>query len=72
MPGGFGKDGSEGKINAIKFAKHSIPFLGICFGMQLAIIESVRNLKDLRMPHLDGIWKNKITNYFNDARVGKK
>ncbi len=46
VPGGFGKDGSEGKINAIKFAKeNSIPFLGICFGMQLAIIESVRNLK---------------------------
>ena len=39
VPGGFGKDGSEGKINAIKFAKeNSIPFLGICFGMQLAII----------------------------------
>ena len=45
VPGGFGKDGSEGKINAIKFAKKfNIPFLGICFGMQLAIIESIRNL----------------------------
>jgi len=46
VPGGFGKDGAEGKINAIKFAKlYKIPFLGICFGMQLAILESVRNLK---------------------------
>ena len=46
MPGGFGKEGSSGKINAIKFAKtFNIPFLGICFGMQLAIIESLRNLK---------------------------
>ena len=46
VPGGFGKDGSEGKINAIKYSKKSKkPFLGICFGMQLAIIESVRNLK---------------------------
>ncbi len=46
VPGGFGKDGSEGKINAIKYAKQNkIPFLGICFGMQLAIIESLRNLK---------------------------
>ena len=46
VPGGFGKDGSEGKINSIKFAKNSkTPFLGICFGMQLAIIESVRNIK---------------------------
>ena len=46
VPGGFGREGSLGKINAIKFAKISnIPFLGICFGMQLAIIESLRNLK---------------------------
>ena len=46
VPGGFGKDGSEGKINAIKYSKNSgKPFLGICFGMQLAIIESIRNLK---------------------------
>tara|TARA_B100000287_G_C20644576_1_gene784644 strand:- start:15 stop:1661 length:1647 start_codon:yes stop_codon:yes gene_type:complete len=46
VPGGFGKDGSIGKINAIKFAKNfKIPFLGICFGMQLAILESIRTLK---------------------------
>ncbi len=48
VPGGFGKDGSDGKINAIKYSKKSKkPFLGICFGMQLAIIESIRNLKGL-------------------------
>ena len=46
VPGGFGKEGSSGKINAIKFAKiFNIPFLGICFGMQLAILESISNLK---------------------------
>ncbi len=46
VPGGFGKEGSLGKINAIKFAKiFNVPFLGICFGMQLAIIESLRDLK---------------------------
>ena len=46
VPGGFGKDGSEGKIKAINFAKiKKIPFLGICFGMQLAILESIRQLK---------------------------
>ena len=46
VPGGFGKEGSSGKINAIRFAKvFNVPFLGICFGMQLAIIESLRNLK---------------------------
>ena len=46
IPGGFGKDGSIGKENAIKVArKTKIPFLGICFGMQLCIIESVKTLK---------------------------
>ncbi len=44
IPGGFGKRGTEGKISAINFArKHKIPFLGICFGMQMAIIEFARN-----------------------------
>ena len=46
VPGGFGKDGTIGKINAIKISKKlDIPFLGICFGMQLAILESISNLK---------------------------
>ncbi|ABM44882.1 CTP synthase [Bartonella bacilliformis] len=45
VPGAFGVRGSEGKIRAIQFARnHKIPFLGICFGMQLACIEAVRNL----------------------------
>jgi len=49
VPGGFGKNGSEGKINAIKFSKISKkPFLGICFGMQLAIIESIRHLNGFK------------------------
>ena len=44
IPGGFGKRGTEGKIAAINHArKHKIPFLGICFGMQMAIIEFARN-----------------------------
>ena len=44
IPGGFGKRGTEGKIEAIKYArKNKIPFLGICFGMQMAIIEFARN-----------------------------
>ena len=46
VPGGFGKRGVDGKINSIKFAKENkIPFLGICFGMQLAVIEAIRNIK---------------------------
>ena len=44
IPGGFGKRGTEGKIEAIKFAREKkIPFFGICFGMQMAIIEFARN-----------------------------
>merc|ERR1711965_166777 len=44
IPGGFGKRGTEGKIAAIKHARlNKIPFLGICYGMQMAIIEFARN-----------------------------
>ena len=45
IPGGFGKRGSERKILAINYARtNKIPFFGICFGMQLAVIEAARNL----------------------------
>ena len=45
VPGGFGKRGSEGKILSSKFARENkIPFFGICFGMQMAVIDSARNL----------------------------
>ena len=48
IPGGFGKRGTEGKIEAIKYARiNKIPFLGICFGMQMAIIEFARNKLNL-------------------------
>ena len=48
VPGGFGKRGSEGKILAIKYARENdIPYFGICFGMQLAAIEAVRNLLNI-------------------------
>ncbi len=44
IPGGFGKRGTNGKIEAIKHARmNKIPFLGICYGMQMAIIEFARN-----------------------------
>ena len=49
IPGGFGKRGTKGKIEAIKFArKNKIPFLGICYGMQMAIIEFARNKLNLK------------------------
>ena len=45
VPGGFGERGSEGKIESVRFAReHRIPFFGICFGMQMAVIECARNL----------------------------
>ena len=45
VPGGFGKRGTEGKIAAIRLARENkIPFLGICLGLQLAIIEFARNV----------------------------
>ena len=48
VPGGFGGRGIEGKINAIKYAREKkIPFLGICLGMQAAVIEFARNVCDL-------------------------
>ncbi len=45
VPGGFGKRGAEGKIKAIQYAReNNIPFLGICFGFQLAVVEFARNV----------------------------
>ena len=49
IPGGFGKRGTEGKIAAINFArKNKVPFLGICFGMQMAVIEFARNRLNIK------------------------
>ena len=49
IPGGFGKRGSEGKIAAIKYARlNNIPFFGICFGMQMAVVEAARNLLNIK------------------------
>lgn len=48
VPGGFGKRGTEGKIKAIEFArKNKVPYLGICLGMQLAVIEYARHCAGL-------------------------
>jgi len=45
VPGGFGQRGAEGKIRAAQFAReHDVPYFGICFGMQMAVIEAARNL----------------------------
>ncbi|MBI2064190.1 MAG: CTP synthase [Candidatus Yanofskybacteria bacterium] len=52
VPGGFGKRGVEGKIRAINFARtKNIPFLGLCYGLQLAVIEFTRNMCKLNDAH---------------------
>jgi CTP synthase len=49
VPGGFGERGSSGKIAAVKFARErKVPYFGICFGMQMAVIEAARNLVGLK------------------------
>jgi CTP synthase len=52
VPGGYGGRGIEGKIKAIEFArKNKIPYLGLCYGMQLAVIEFARNVCGMKMAH---------------------
>ena len=49
VPGGFGERGTPGKIEAVRFARErGVPFFGICFGMQMAVIEAARNLAGLQ------------------------
>ncbi len=49
VPGGFGERGAEGKIKAVQYAREKkIPYFGICFGMQMAVIEAARNLCGLK------------------------
>ncbi|MEO2151174.1 MAG: CTP synthase, partial [Thermococcus sp.] len=52
VPGGFGARGSEGKMMAIRYARENdIPFLGICFGFQLTVVEFARNVLGLKGAH---------------------
>lgn len=49
VPGGFGSRGIEGKITLIQYVReHNIPFLGICYGMQLAVVEYARNVRGMK------------------------
>ena len=49
VPGGFGERGSEGKIRAAQYAReNSVPYFGICFGMQMAVVEAARNLAGIK------------------------
>jgi len=52
VPGGFGARGIEGKIKAIEYARtHKIPYFGLCYGMQLAVVEFTRNVVGLKKAH---------------------
>jgi CTP synthase len=52
VPGGFGSRGVEGKIAAVNYARtHKVPYLGICLGMQVAVIEYARNVLGLKSAH---------------------
>ena len=59
VPGGFGSRGVEGKIKAINFCRENkVPFLGLCYGMQLAVIEFARNVLKLKDSHTTEIKRN--------------
>lgn len=59
VPGGFGSRGIEGKINAIKHARlNKIPFLGLCYGLQLAVVEYARNVLNLKDANSEEVDKN--------------
>ncbi len=77
VPGGFGNRGVEGKIETIKFAReNNIPFLGICLGMQMAVVEFARNvlnLKDANSAEFSDTTKNPVIHIMEEQKkVNKK
>ena len=70
VPGGFGNRGIEGKIETAKYCReHNIPYLGICLGMQVAVIEYARNicgLKDANSSEFDPDSKHQVINFLPD------
>lgn len=72
VPGGFGSRGVEGKLNVIRYAReHKIPYLGICYGMQLAVIEYARNvlgLKDATSREINPKSKNLVIDIMNSQK----
>ena len=77
VPGGFGDRGIEGKIEAIKYARENkIPFLGICLGMQMAVVEYARDilgLKDANSAEFDEKSKNQVIHIMEEQKgIDKK
>jgi CTP synthase len=69
---GFGERGIEGKVTAVKYAReHNIPFLGICLGMQMAVIEFARNvlhIKDANSIEMDAHTANPVINLMEEQK----
>ena len=75
IPGGFGSRGTEGKIEAINFARiNKIPFFGICFGMQMAVIEFAKNMLKIKNAGSTELNKNcyPVIGLMNEWNKGKK
>lgn len=77
MPGGFGNRGIEGKIETIKYARENkIPFLGICLGMQMAVVEFAKNvlkLEDVNSAEFDETTKNPVIHIMEEQKgIDKK
>ena len=77
VPGGFGNRGIEGKIETIKYARENkVPFLGICLGMQMAVVEFARNvlhIKDANSAEFDAKTKNPVIHIMEEQKkVNKK
>lgn len=73
VPGGFGSRGIEGKIETIKYARENkVPFLGICLGMQMAVVEFARNvlkLEDVNSEEFNSECKNPVIHIMNDQKI---
>ncbi len=77
VPGGFGNRGIEGKIETVRYARENkIPFLGICLGMQMAVVEFSRNvlgLKDANSAEIDENTKNPVIHIMEEQKgIDKK
>ncbi|MBU2566180.1 CTP synthase [Patescibacteria group bacterium] len=76
IPGGFGNRGVEGKILTVKFAREKkIPYLGLCYGMQMAAIEAARNvlgLKDASTTEINPKTKNPVIHLMNEQEEKMK
>ena len=73
VPGGFGDRGTEGKILAIKYAReNNVPFLGICLGMQMAVVEYARNVlgyADANSSEINEVTKNPVIHIMEEQKI---